>query len=406
MPQLIGMKRGSVSSNRFATYLSPATFSSPGTPIFHDNNLGFQKGWCSERVPLPVNRSRRHISSAALMPFNSGRTFLPSKWEDAERWITSPVSGYGGINKDSLYQTQRRPRSKSGPLGPSGIGYYSNYPASMHVAEGGSVRNFMGPGSPFSAGVMVTDGLSLHYGGQSFPVHNEHAVARSASLPECSDLISESSTPSSQDEKLDGTNDSETMVSRAASRRDMATQMSPDGSTNSSPKGLSLPSPLPPSLLPIVEPHSDHSAILEVRDVQVDKWATVLRWSKRYGTRTSKKNSLDVEESYKSSVEPRNSSWDIEDAAKKLQREEAKIIAWENLQKAKAEAALRKVEMKLERKRSSSMDKILNKLKMSQMKAQEMRSSMSERLAQTPTTRHKFNVQMGSLSCCFTCHAS
>ncbi|KAL5131682.1 hypothetical protein HKD37_12G034510 [Glycine soja] len=46
---------------------------------------------------------------------------------------------------------------------------------------------------------------------------------------------------------------------------------------------------------------------------------------------------------------------------KKAKSEEAKISAWENLQKAKAEAAIRKLEMKLEKRRASSMDKIMNK---------------------------------------------
>lgn len=113
----------------------------------------------------------------------------------------------------------------------------------------------------------------------------------------------------------------------------------------------------------------------------------------------------------------------------RLQREEAKITAWENLQKAKAEAAIRKLEvlqdytgshwniyvlpagfwndwhnntliplkkiqMKLEKKRSSSMDKILNKFRAAQMKAQEMRNSISENEAhddhhQPPTTRRR-----------------
>ncbi|KAK1376897.1 hypothetical protein POM88_033090 [Heracleum sosnowskyi] len=46
-----------------------------------------------------------------------------------------------------------------------------------------------------------------------------------------------------------------------------------------------------------------------------------------------------------------------------IKREEARITGWENLQKAKAEAAIWKLEMKLEKKRSSSMDKIMKKLK-------------------------------------------
>ncbi|KAJ0039705.1 hypothetical protein Pint_28044 [Pistacia integerrima] len=84
-------------------------------------------------------------------------------------------------------------------------------------------------------------------------------------------------------------------------------------------------------------------------------------------------SSQDIEELYQNPTGPCASSWDLSEAAtciSKLQREEAKISAWENLQKAKVEAAIRKLEMKLEKKRSHSMDKILNKLKISQRKAQ------------------------------------
>lgn len=67
--------------------------------------------------------------------------------------------------------------------------------------------------------------------------------------------------------------------------------------------------------------------------------------------------------------------------------------------------------MKLEKKRASSMDKIMNKLRMAQKKAQEMRTSILPREAvQVVRTSHKAKsflrtTQMGSLSGCFTCHA-
>lgn len=67
--------------------------------------------------------------------------------------------------------------------------------------------------------------------------------------------------------------------------------------------------------------------------------------------------------------------------------------------------------MKLEKKRAASMDKILSKLRMAEMKAEEMRSSISESQAnQDSKTSHKVasfrkNVQKGSLGSCFTCHA-
>lgn len=67
--------------------------------------------------------------------------------------------------------------------------------------------------------------------------------------------------------------------------------------------------------------------------------------------------------------------------------------------------------MKLEKKRASSMDKIMNKLRLAQKKAQEMRSSVStnqdHQVARTPHKAILFSraTQMGSLSGCFTCHA-
>lgn len=70
------------------------------------------------------------------------------------------------------------------------------------------------------------------------------------------------------------------------------------------------------------------------------------------------------------------------------------------------------VQMKLEKKRSRSMDKILNKLKVSQRKAEEMRSSISiTQEEQVPQTLHKFrffqkHVQKSSFRTCFTGHGT
>lgn len=68
-------------------------------------------------------------------------------------------------------------------------------------------------------------------------------------------------------------------------------------------------------------------------------------------------------------------------------------------------------QMKLEKKRSSSMDKILNKLRSAQRKAQEMRNAVNASQAnQVARTARRISYfrrsgQIGSLSGCFTCHA-
>ncbi|MCL7030664.1 hypothetical protein MKW94_016217, partial [Papaver nudicaule] len=138
-----------------------------------------------------------------------------------------------------------------------------------------------------------------------------------------------------------GSKDASIMISHVMSRRDVATQMSPDISSRASPKRTCF-SPSPPSLLPIIEQQSHHN--IEVRDVEVDGRVTVTRWS-RNGARAPRKGNEDVKDRKKKSSETQISGWEItETGVSKSKREEAKITAWENLQKAKAETAIRKLE--------------------------------------------------------------
>ncbi|MCE3217120.1 hypothetical protein HAX54_010461 [Datura stramonium] len=369
------------------------TYTSPSTPEYGDDHFeGFQKGWSSERVPLPTNISRRHITTTALMPFNSGRA-LPSKWEDAERWITSPVSGYG-TPKTSNGQLQKQPKSKSGPLENPGVMYMPNFSPSVPVHEGGSRSNFIA-NSPFTTGVLVPDGLSIHYGAgsgtRSSALYADNGMARASTAPGLSDFFAESSLPSSQDDRVDDTKETDS-ISCIVSRRDMATQMSPDDSTHSSPEGRS------PSIRSIEEPNNNHSAKVEIRDVQVDRGPPISGESQENGVRNTRKDLQDASDS--------NLHWDDADAERsmpKLQREEARITAWENLQKAKAEAAIQKLEVKLSKKRSASMDKILNKLRLSQLKAQKMRGALSEGHPRTSKRLFPFqkNFKITSFSSCF-----
>lgn len=338
------------------------------------------KSWSSERVALPTNlSSRSHVSAAALMPFNSGRA-LPSKWDDAERWITSPVSSYASA-KTPIPQPPRRPKSKSGPLGPPELAYLSSYSPAL---EGGNARSFM-VNSPLATGVLVPDGLSIRYDGgvmvkSSSLCGDQNDITRSSSVPGLVDFLSETSgISSSQDENPDGAKE-EALISHGVNHRDMSTQMSPDGSTCSSSKGrLSF------SALTFSGPSSLHQNTKdEVRDVQVDRGITTARQSKKQGVKKMKDSSH-----IQDALLPWNAS-EASKATSKLQREEAKITAWENLQQAKAEAAIRKLEVKLEKKRSASMDRIMNKLNASQMKAQAMRNLLSENDApQARTSSHR-----------------
>ncbi|KAI7740504.1 hypothetical protein M8C21_030462, partial [Ambrosia artemisiifolia] len=219
-PRLV--MKSSVSSRR--TNMLP----SPVTPNYRAAS-GMQKGWSSERVPLHGNANRRHVSSG-LISYNSGKT-LPSKWEDAERWICSPVSGDDAF-RPSRQQPQRRIKSKSGPLGPPGSAYNSMYSPAAHMFDGQHVGSLL-TGSPFLSRVNGSDGLSIQYHDQhgssdNFPSLNEPCMARSVSVHGCSESLSQSLLRITQDGKASVVTDAANNISRDVSRRDMATQMSPE----------------------------------------------------------------------------------------------------------------------------------------------------------------------------------
>ncbi|XP_073157608.1 uncharacterized protein [Henckelia pumila] len=304
------------------------------------------KGWRSEQVAaMPSSSGRRHIgNTAALIPFNSGRA-LPSKWDDAERWIKSPVSGHKAVTAEA---PQRQPKSKSGPLGSSGLVRSSNYSPTLgaEIAKN-FVGNSMSNGfSNFDAGIGV----------QVSPLYSENAIARSTSVPGLSNFLGETSVLSSQEVGLDD----------GTKEEDAPTQMSPEGSVNSSSKRTFLYSILNSSSSC---PNTNPGAEDEIRDVQVDKSTSTGQESKQQGQRNMEK---------------------LKNVQVKLLKEAAKISAWENLQQAKADAAIQKLEMKLEKKRSVSMDKILNKLRAAQMKAEAMRNSVLSERNENRTRRNSF----------------
>ena len=121
------------------------------------------------------------------------------------------------------------------------------------------------------------------------------------------------------DEKLDDLKDAAINVSRAISRRDMATQMSPEDSCPSSPRRSSF-SLSTPSFLPIVEVQSCASSRSEARDVQIDERVTVTRWSNSKKCRGRSKGSEDVDDWELKAVEPRSSAWEVSDTIKSVSK--------------------------------------------------------------------------------------
>ncbi|KAM0926924.1 hypothetical protein ACQ4PT_003079 [Festuca glaucescens] len=431
-----GMSKSSTASSRSRS----GTFPSPGTPNYSRHcaagniNMQYPKGWSSERVP---QGNRRYGGSGVVLPFNNGRK-LPSKWEDAEKWILSPVSCDGMGRMSAPAPHHRRPKSKSGPLGhPAGApGAYASVSPMIPCFDGVLAAASFAAHSPFSAGVLMPDHVrngdfSSGRGrcgddgsSRSYSAEKQPYIWRSASTHAWTETLMEASAfahiseeaAQVADDSIQGPQGETSLISSPIIKKDVATQMSPDDSIiSSSPKARHSCSSLP-SGHAIREP-SNHTPKVEVRDVEVDDQVTVTRWSKRHITRGSDKRSTNIVEWRKKTTEPRAPSFDEkerESCISKCKREEAKITAWENLQKAKAEAAIRKLEMKLEKKRSSSMDRILGKLRSAQKKAQDMRTTVSvsedqcgeDRCAVRATKKASYLSRTGKpFSCCFTYQA-
>ena len=119
------------------------------------------------------------------------------------------------------------------------------------------------------------------------------------------------------DETIDRNRDARTTRSSAVLRKDVATQMSPDGSNQSSPKQRHSFSPSPSA--PPNEELESHFSKLEVRDVQVDDRVTVTRWSKKHIARGSDRRSMNIIEWKKKTVEAKadsSSGWEVAEIAK------------------------------------------------------------------------------------------
>ncbi|CAO2047377.1 unnamed protein product [Urochloa humidicola] len=424
-----GMSKSSTASSRSRSGTGTGTFPSPGTPNYNRHcgvSMQYSKGWSSERVPLGTGSNRRYGGSGMVLPFNNGRK-LPSKWEDAEKWILSPVSCDGIGRMSAPAPHHRRPKSKSGPLGhPAGIpGAYAAVSPLVPCFDGVLATANFAAHSPFSAGVLIPEhgrigdfssgrGRSGDDGSsRSYSAEKEPYILRSASIHAWTETLMEASAfaniseETTRDDKLQGQQEATSVISSPIIKKDVATQMSPEDSISSSPKARHSCSSLPSGHL--LKEANSHIPKPEIRDVQVDDQVTVTRWSKRHVTRGSDKRSTNIIEWRKKTIEARAPSFDEKERERcmsKCKREEAKITAWENLQKAKAEAAIRKLEMKLEKKRSSSMDKILGKLRSAQKKAEDMRSAVSSSEDQCGVRAKKrsssFMKTGKPFSCCFT----
>ncbi|XP_051114938.1 uncharacterized protein LOC127240351 [Andrographis paniculata] len=310
-------------SKKFGPGLHSGAHTSPGSPECINNDL---KSWTV----------RRH---SALIPLSNGKT-PPSKWDDAERWITSPVSGDRTV-RTPVGLPRRKVMSKSGPLGGSGVVHSTNCSPSTPVLEGRDPGSFMDELHRASEDSSDVGNNGSGGVGKIF-------VKNSKDEEKIEDRFFEGEEASN----YNGTT---------------SIKMSYKGSARLK-KSLSF-STLVSSI------HTDADVVRDkVLDVQVDKGALEQSKKQDPGKPIEEENKLEYIDKIHSPFRQNASK-----TSSKLQKEEAKISAWENLQKSKAEEAIQKLELKLEKKRLASMKKIMSKLKTAEMKAETMRNVLSEK---------------------------
>lgn len=147
------------------------TFPSPGTPSTstHSNS------WSLERVSMAANSYRNGLLARQnIMYTKNMKSSLPSKWDDAEKWLCSAASGdniANTVHKNG--ENSRKPKSKSGPLvavgsaSPARPLYYSKNRAStiqaihQYSPRSALENGLIGPGirRSGSTGAAVSDNL-------------------------------------------------------------------------------------------------------------------------------------------------------------------------------------------------------------------------------------------------------
>uniref|UniRef100_A0A0D9VNT3 Remorin C-terminal domain-containing protein n=1 Tax=Leersia perrieri TaxID=77586 RepID=A0A0D9VNT3_9ORYZ len=294
---------------------------------------------------------KRSSAVAALLPPFSRPT--PSKWDDAEKWISSPTANRNG-----------RVGNAAGAVVPkkSALAFPEHVtrppPVSKVVAE-----------VPSNTGTLVKSSVAL-----SQP--NSFNPAQSASIV-----------------------DEPAPAVRSVSMRDMGTEMTPIASQTGTPIIASTPTssrtPTPQrnaqisigefssSKIEMSEEELQMNTRKEIMDLgeRLGK-TTIAAWASKEEKSTTNFRNITTDKAVEIDRETRAADWEEAEKAKYLarfQREEVKIQAWENHQKAKIEAEMKRIEAKLEIKRAREQDRLSSKLAAARHKAEAKREAAEAR---------------------------
>ncbi|XP_065872710.1 uncharacterized protein [Euphorbia lathyris] len=341
-------------------------------------------GTSASSTSFEFQKQERASQRVPVAPFSKP---LPSKWDDAQKWIASPTS-----------TRQRTGHAHvQGGLGPRKMGNLATLSrqASTKVVTEVPAQKMVAFDEPDTKWV---DGnqTKKEIGVQKFVSWetDPYPVADSYGKPV---MMIENSVQES--------------ATRSVSMRDMGTEMTPIASQEPSRTGTpvrattpirspnssrpSTPGRAAPASSP-ANPSGDHlspNKVLSEKELQMKTRMEIIALGNQLGkmniTAWASKEEEDKDASTslkivpgqqptKSVIETRAAAWEEAEKAKfmaRFKREEMKIQAWENHQKAKFEAEMRKIEVEVERMRGEAQDRLMNKLAAARHKAEEKRAA-------------------------------
>ncbi|KAG0464773.1 hypothetical protein HPP92_018937 [Vanilla planifolia] len=359
---------------------------------------------------------------------------LPSKWNDAEKWIVNRQAIQENASRKSLvqYQSSRNPNPSCARIAPESM--VADQKLSL-IQSAGCNNNAKIMQEKFA---FVAQGLypgSVSSKDASCLTDTSQAGGDSVSL----DLI--------HTEKKKDCDNADVTFKQSVSMRDVGTEMTPIPSHEPSRRGTPMENSTP-NHSPIYSTPSSprgppskgttqytlgnekdkqdkgNKRELSERELQLKTRReiaalgfqlgklNIASWASKEADHTSPSpKTNDEQEEQRKEYEARAAAWEEAESSKhmaRFKREEVKILAWESHQIAKYETKMRKVEIRAKTMRSSAEAAMMEKLKTIEKNAEEKRSKAAARKnLQAATTsrqaelmRQSGHVPSSHVSCC------
>ncbi|KAH9329147.1 hypothetical protein KI387_001255, partial [Taxus chinensis] len=429
--QLIHPKVQNFSKSVIAQY--PGNYSLvQGMRPSEDDGYGYDSGHDSGSTSsFEFHMGNRAFRRSVLISFSKS---VPSKWDDAEKWLVNHSCAHDHVKKKSKHpadSSQAIPTHSSRKvITTNQLGHQTSITkdapqnASViladHMTVGGSLYQDEGETKKIDSEVQFTqatsnatfanskDSLDCHPSEDVFS-QNPHDQKE-----EDNETFFKSSLQS-----LKPIVDSALVSNKHVSMRDMGTEMTPIASQDPSRTGTPIrattpiiqsPFPSQPStplrvapaslLMEAAESELGHGekvrTIFSGKDLQIKSREimvpgtqlgkiNIADWASKEEEESDASKSLktiDLEEAKRHIWEVRAAAWQEAEEAKYMARykqEEAKIQSWENHQKAKAESEMMDIEVKVERMKSHAHEKLLYKLAALQQHAEQKRATARAR---------------------------